>query len=365
MIKLKTLATVAAAGLIPLYSQAPATSPWTRGGVNFSGVVDAHYTNNFNNPGNRLNLIRAFDQQAGMPTLSMAKLTIDHDPGPVGFRVDIGAGRFGRLFHSTEQELAGGVMRLIPQAYVSVKPKSWNGIQVDVGKFYTSAGAEVTETHLNWNYSRSLLFALGPYYHLGARITAPVNKKWTTGFQLINGWNNVDDLNTGKSYGLTNSFNLGKVTVANVYYAGPEKIGTNRGWRHFNDTVVSVQASDKVGLLFNYDFGFDRSVAAGTRGSQFQGFAGAARFQIAKRWAFSPRVEWFGDRDGLMTGTAQNLREVTMTGEYKPLDWMISRVEYRRDNSDRPFFTKGQGNSAVKNQDTFAIALVMFFGPEK
>lgn len=32
---------------------------------------------------------------------------------------------------------------------------------MDFGKFYTSAGAELTETHLNWNYSRSLIYANG------------------------------------------------------------------------------------------------------------------------------------------------------------------------------------------------------------
>ena len=32
------------------------------------------------------------------------------------------------------------------------------------------AGAEVIETHSNWNYSRSLLFAWAiPYYHMGLR----------------------------------------------------------------------------------------------------------------------------------------------------------------------------------------------------
>ena len=334
--KLRILTLTAA--FLPLFAQtpapdpappAPSPSPWTRGGVNFSGVIDAYYSYSPNDPGSGLNLTRAFDLQANSPTLSMAKLTIEKEAGPIGFRVDITAGRLGRIFNSTEPDLAGGALRLLPQAYVSFKPKSWHGVQVDVGKFYTSAGAEVTETQLNWNYSRSLLYAFGPYYHMGARVTAPVNKMWTTGFQLINGWNNVDDLNSGKSYGFTNSFNLTKkISLANVYYAGPEKLNTNKGWRHYNDTVVNYLVNEKVAALFNYDYGFDRG-ADGAKGSQFQGFAGAVRYQLAKHWAVSPRLEWFSDRNGLMTGTAQSLHEVTVTGEYKPLDWMLTRLEFR------------------------------------
>ena len=53
---------------------------------------------------------------------------------------------------------------------------------MDVGKFVTSAGAEVIETNGNWNYSRSLLFALAiPYYHMGVRTSMPVGKHFTGG----------------------------------------------------------------------------------------------------------------------------------------------------------------------------------------
>ena len=94
------------------------------------------------------------------------------------------------------------VYKHVLQAYVSLKPTNWHGVQVDFGKFVTSAGAEVTETHLNWNYSRSLLFANGPYYHFGLRTTAPLSKNFTAGVQLVNGWNNVEDNNAAKTVGL-------------------------------------------------------------------------------------------------------------------------------------------------------------------
>ena len=102
------------------------------------------------------------------------------------------------IFHATEP---GGleIYKHIFQAYVSLKPAKWHGFQVDFGKFVTSAGAEVTETHLNWNYSRALLFANGPYYHFGLRTTAPLSKNFTAGVQLVNGWNNVEDNNSAKT----------------------------------------------------------------------------------------------------------------------------------------------------------------------
>ena len=86
----------------------------------------------------------------------------------------------------------------------------------------------------------------------------------------------------------------------------------------------------------------DRRAGAVGR-NQFQGLAGAFRYQFAKKWAFAPRLEWYRDRDGFITGTGQNLKEVTTTLEYKANDWALLRLEYRRDQSDYPFFDKHNG----------------------
>ena len=64
-------------------------------------------------------------------------------------------------------------------------------------------GAEVIETKDNWNYSRGLLFTYAiPFYHFGVRAKYAFNDKYSlTGF-LVNGWNNVVDNNSGKTYGV-------------------------------------------------------------------------------------------------------------------------------------------------------------------
>ena len=51
------------------------------------------------------------------------------------------------------------------------------GLQINVGKFVTPAGAEVIETKDNWNYSRGLLFALAiPYFHFGTSAKYAFNR---------------------------------------------------------------------------------------------------------------------------------------------------------------------------------------------
>lgn len=332
------------------------------GGVDFSGLVDGYYSLNFNHPASGTNNLRNFDIRANQFSLNMAKLVVSHDADPIGFRADFGFGRAFEMIHSAEPLSDGrDVMRHIEQAYLTLKPPKAGGFQLDFGKFVTSAGAEVIETHTNWNYSRSLLFAWAiPYYHFGARISKPVGKYWTPGFQILNGWNNVEDNNSGKTFALTSALASPKASFYTNYYVGPEKLGTNDGYRHLFDTTLTLTPNDKASLYINYDYGTDK--VKGGSSNAWYGIAGAARLSPNSWFALSPRIEWFKDRDGFATGTAQTLKEFTLTAEFKHAKGFLTRAEYRRDWSDVAFFDRGNELGSSKSQSTVLIGLVAYFG---
>ncbi len=343
-------------------SQPPSAPPaWSVGEISFSGLIDGYYSLNLNHPASMANQLRNFDVKANQFSLNMAKLTMEHSADPVGFRFDLG---FGKAFDMVNGADTSAV-RNIEQAYISYKPPQAHGLQLDFGKHVTMAGAEVIETYSNWNYSRSLLFALAiPYYHFGLRTSMPIGKYFTGGFHLVNGWNNVEDNNSGKTIGLTGTVAAGPVTWSNNYYAGPEKTGTNRGWRHLYDTTLLVSSS-KAGAYFNFDYGVDKKAAGGATDNVWYGVAGAVRYAFTKHVAVAPRLEWFNDRDGFSTGTAQKLKEFTLTGEYKWVEGLLSRVEYRRDWSDQPFFDRGATPAASTSQTTLLAGFVAYFGPKR
>ncbi len=332
------------------------------GPINFSGLIDAYYSANFNHPDSRVNQLRNFDVKANQFSLNMAKLSLDHTPDPVGFRVDLGFGRAFDIVHGSE---AGpDIFRIIEQAFVSYKPEKAKGLQVDFGKFVTWAGAEVIETHSNWNYSRSLLFSWAiPYYHFGLRATQPLGKHFAGGVSLTNGWNNVEDNNSGKTVGLTGTVNVGKVSWTHNYYVGPEKKDTNQGLRHLYDTTVLVTPTSRTGFYLNFDYGVDKKILGGEQ--RWVGVAGAARVAINSWFALAPRLEWFNDADGFATGTAQKLKEATMTAEVKFKEGVLARLEYRRDWSNVPFFDRGAAPGSARSQPTLLAGFVAYFGPKR
>ncbi len=347
----------------PGMSQSPDPPAWSAGSIDFSGLIDGYYSFNFQHPASRTNVLRNFDVRANSFSLNMAELTLKHDADPVGFRLDLGFGRAFEIFHATEPFQGGtGVMRNILQAYVSLKPEKAGGFQFDFGKFVTSAGAEPTETHLNWNYSRALIYANGPYYHFGARMSKPITPYWTAGLQVVNGWNNVEDNNSGKTIGLTSALTSSKVSLYNNYYGGPEKTGTNTGSRHFLDSVLTLTPHEKASFYVNYDIGVDKASPLAGGNQNWYGIGFAGHFTANDWFSVSPRFEVYNDIDGFITGQNQKLKEFTLTGEFKMAKGFLTRLEYRRDWSDQPFYDRGNGTGNSKNMDTLLAGVVVYFG---
>ena len=247
--------------------------------------------------------------------------------------------------------------------YVSFKPKNAKGFEADFGQFVTSAGAETIESKDNWNYSRSLLFEWAiPYYHFGLRTAMPIGSHFTAGFQLVNGWNNLVDNNSGKTLGFVGNVTEKKFTWSNTFYSGPENANTTKGWREMYDTVLLLTPSDKANFYINYDYGRNAFPTSGS--AVWTGIAGAAHFQVNGWFALSPRAEWFSDRNGFFTGTAQNLKEVTMTAEGKMARGLLARLEYREDWSDKCFFERGSTPGGFQRQATAMLGIIAFLEPK-
>ena len=109
--------------------------------------------------------------------------------------------------------------------------------------------------------------------------------------------------------------------------------------------------------MANYDYGKDTVLGQDV---SWQGIALYARLQANDWWALTPRFEWYDDKDGFTTGTAQKVKEITITTEQKLGGKLLTRVEYRRDFSDQPYFTSKSG-APKKSQDNITIGIIYAF----
>jgi hypothetical protein len=325
--------------------------------IQFGGLADAYYDYNYNQAEGDAPY-RNFDTKHNKARFSMAQLWLMKAPAAddrVGFNVKIGVGHAADMIHAFEPSTLEAFDK-IEQVYVSYLAPVGTGLQIDAGKFVTQHGAEVIEAKDNWNYSRSLLFALAiPYYHAGVRATYVVNDKLSFMGAVVNGWNNLEDNNGAKTFGAQVIVKpVSQLSIVQNYMTGADQADNDDDVRHLFDTVVTVTATPKVSVMANYDYGKDSVAGSGV---SWQGVAGYLKVQATPWFAVVPRVEWFDDPDGFMTGTGQTMKDATLTGEFKLMNGLLSRVEYRRDLSDSAVFTKNTGVK-VKSQSTFGIGFL-------
>ena len=340
----------------------PPPAAWSLGPFDVSGMVDGYYSLGFNHPAGHVSVLRNFDDKANQPELNMAMLTLDRAPKPIGAHVDVGFGRAFDIFSATEKDVTP--MRFFKQAYVSVKPASWKGVELDFGRFVTSAGAELIESNANFNYSRSLLFVwCAPYYHFGMKASAPLGKEFSAGVQWVAGWNNIVTGSTYRTIGLTGSWAKPKFTWTNTYYGGPDENKANRGTRNLYDTVLLLTPNPKANFYINFDY--LHNSPKHSPGYQVYGIAGAAKFQVAKKLYISPRLELLNDSSGNVTGASQKVKEFTLTGQYGIMDRLLGFLEYRHDWSDTPFFNRGNELANWRRQPTVSIGMVALIGPKR
>jgi Putative beta-barrel porin-2, OmpL-like. bbp2 len=329
-------------------------------GTEIGGLVDAYYDWYSTKPDGDAPY-RNFDTRHNQFRVNMAQLWLAKAPtasSRAGYKIKVSGGPATTMVQSLEPG-ASSILQNIEEGFASYLAPLGKGLQFDVGKFVTQHGAEVIEAKDNWNYSRSLLFALAiPYYHSGVRATYAPNDKISFMGDIVNGWNNVSENNGGKTFGAqvllkpTASFSL----VQN-FMAGPEQADNTSDWRRLYDTTATYTINPKLSAMANYDYGTDTLAGAPVH---WQGVAGYLKFQANSWFAVSPRFELYDDPGGFTTGTPQTLKEATATFELKPTDTFIWRIEYRSDFSDEAVFKTNTGD-LKKTQSSIAFGVLYSF----
>jgi hypothetical protein len=185
-----------------------AATTWKTLGFQVSGAVEASYTQNFNNPNTNVNQLRIFDTQANSFVPQVFQLMVERPATAgsatdrIGFRgrVNFGAqSRFSRA-RTNYQPGADNTELDVHELYAEYIAPIGNGLKIQFGKINTLIGLEVINSWENPNFSRSFTFGLAQAFtETGVRFTYPFASWATAAVGLVNGWDNIEDNNRGKT----------------------------------------------------------------------------------------------------------------------------------------------------------------------
>jgi len=338
-----------AAAAVP--SLADALTSW---GGTVNGYVAASY---YHSSG--YNTFHEFDVHHDTFQLDQAGLEIGYQPKQgFGAFADVLAGEDARILNGAENGTDGTFN--VRQAYVQY---ATGGLTVIGGKFTTLAGDEYSNPTSNTNFSRSLLFFAEPLTHTGMRATWAATSTLNLVAGVNNGWNTTSTSYGSKTAELGVAFTPTKQLALNLQgYFG--KVPGYDAQRSFLDFVGTCALTEALSFALNYDWGKQQQKSGPDL--DWDGLAAYVNYAFDDQWRISVRAEYLNDKDGFNTGTAQKLREVTITFGFAPVKSFELRIEGRHDKSDQATFVKTQTPSGTAasfddTQSEFAVQAIYRF----
>jgi hypothetical protein len=367
------------------------------GGATLNYYVDGYYDYDFNHPLGRVQYLRAYDVLSNGFSINQTGIVLALDPNVAegrryGVRLDL---QFGQATDTLQGNPANeprpDIYRNIFQAYGTYVFPLGKGLTVDVGKWSSSIGIEGNYTKDQMNYSRSYFFDYLPFYHAGVRANYKINDKVAVNYWLVNGTQQSEPTNSYKdelfgfvlqpktNFSWTMNYYVGQDHPDSLHAtdcgSAPIQPGlcltpvspAPDGKQHIFDSYATWNVTPKTTLALEGDYVISRLWANGAPGQSsapghVAGGAAYARYQWTKRNALAGRTEYLSDRDGLFSGTSQALKEFTGTYEFKVADGLLTRLEYRRDWSNVPFFLTDKIGVLSSHQDTLTVGMVWWYG---
>jgi hypothetical protein len=349
-------------------------------GLTIGGMLVTSYQYDINDPKGHNNVVglRAFDRDHNTFNLDLFQLQVSRAPGEngVGFVTKI---NFGKTAERMASDWDGsGVIGdtaeeqndiELEEAYITYNFPGLPDLQLKAGKFVTLLGAEVVESPLNANISRSLAYAFAiPITHTGALMSYAFTPEVKFIIGGVNGWDNVIDSNDGKSVLGSLAFNpndMFNFSLNGIYGAEqPHRGDSKRGVIDFIGTIKPV---DNLAFILNYDYGNESHIPTKSDTAEWNAFSGIVSYDIPDLLqvpiGFALRGEYFDDSEGVRLGDGthyQNDWEVTATFKLVLAEGLMARAEYRYDKAHDATFLRNVGG-VQRDQQTIAAELSYVF----
>jgi hypothetical protein len=364
--------------------------------VTIWGHVDQGVTGNFDDPNNRLNFGRLFDDRANDYRLNQALLTVDRVLAPEegkfdwGFRAQFLYGSDARFIHTlgvldnvTDDTIQPDIVEAFGTAHFPVLTKG--GLDLKIGQFVTLMGAEVIDAEGNQFYSHSYIFNFGiPFKHVGVLLTEHATDQFDVMLGVVRGINTgAFDNNDNPAFhgGLSWKTKDGKVAIMGSVHVGPEDsehgtkavkgLEANTDLRVIGSAQITIKPTDKLAFITDANYGEDEGFHA-----EWYGVAQYATYQLTPWLSVGARGEAFRDDDGFavaafkrsddfinlergqpakgaIAGKDTTYTELTLGLNVTPCKYAVFRPEVRWDWS-------GGGNHPFndgKDSDMFTLAM--------
>ena len=370
---LVSAALIAAATPHLLVAQAAATDTTPK--ISFGAFVDGYYAYDFGRP-------PSFDRSFAGGTvfstqpsrhnefnvnLAFVELKLDapHYRGRIALQTGTSV-QSNYAGEPTNGTVSGSSLsRLIQEAVVGIRLTE--NVWADAGVFYSNAGMEAWASRDNPTYTRSLVADYSPYYSSGVKVTWNATKKLTARFDIVNGWQNISENNSGKGAGLRLDYAATASSTLSYYNLFSDEAGSRL--RTFNGVGIK-RTTGNLTTLGEFDVGTQAKPVGQNGQSTWYGWTAVARVQTTPIVAIVIRAEGYVDKDQVLivTGGYRGASNPAFNGvggsvgvDVTPYPRIAWRNELRGLHNNAAVFPDGMNTAASKNSIIAVTSLSLSF----
>jgi hypothetical protein len=232
-------------------------------------------------------------------TINLAYLDLRYQNDNVRARFVPGFGSYMDANYATES----GTIKNIVEGSIGVKLSKKRDIWLDAGILgspYTNESA-ISKDHLM--YTRSLAPEYVPYYLAGAKLSFKLSNKINAYLYFLNGWQQIQDNNSGKSVGTQLEFRPNNYNLFNWNtYIGDERSEnlTNYRMRYFTD-FYWIYNKNKVSVTSCFYIGNQKKIEFDSTSSDniWWQMNFMSKYFFTNKLSLAGRLEYFNDNQNV------------------------------------------------------------------
>ena len=323
--------------------------------IEISGYIDTYYSYDFSEPQTKVKLpfLYSYNRQNEF-NINMALLRASVSYENVYAKLSVHAGTY------VDENYANEDLKLLNEAYIGVYLNKSQKTSLEVGILPSYIGFETATSHSNLTATRSISAEASPYFMTGAKLNHQFSSKFSGAFFLTNGWQRINkaDKKLAPAFGTQLVYKANEGSTLNwSTFTGKEAYGNVFGMRYFSDLYWDKAWSKKWRTILGFDFGAQDIAAEDDEYKTWWTPTLITQYTISDKWQMAYRIEYFQDKDNVITATALPFETLgnSLNFDFLPNSKLKIRTEGKWYRATESLFDLGT------KKDNFSVTTTMCF----
>lgn len=266
------------------------------GKISIGGYVDTYYGFDFSQPANSERAYCVSSSRHNEININIAYIDVKYANHKIRGRIVPGFGTYMNTNYSAESGSLKNLIEANGGVCLSRKKNIWVDAGI-IGSPYTNETI-ISKDHLI--YTRSFGVEYSPYYLSGVKLSYPINKKLNSYVYVVNGWQEIFDVNKSMALGTQIEYRPNnKILINWDTYTGDEKSVSSPKFRnrYFTDLYVIYDNGKKFSFTTCAYVGIQSlKDSLGVKSDAVWWHANfTGSYKLKKDVSISSRIEYFSD----------------------------------------------------------------------